>query len=88
MLAEWGSYLADLTPEEIRRGIESLDTDKPPTLPEFRKLCRPNNWQHSGQAYKRNPILDEKYLIGGRMKPKSEVAAGLRELIQKIQEQK
>jgi hypothetical protein len=38
----WATRLADLSGEELKRGVQALaGRDWPPTLPEFRKLCRP-----------------------------------------------
>lgn len=38
----WAEGLADLTADEIRRGLNAcMSREWPPTLPEFRKLCRP-----------------------------------------------
>ena len=38
----WAEDLADLTPEEMARGVDASKASKfPPTLPEFRALCRP-----------------------------------------------
>lgn len=40
----WGEALADMRKDEILRGVESLLTrasEWPPTLPEFRMMCRP-----------------------------------------------
>ena len=40
--AHWVAELTGYTPREIKRGVASMDTrDWPPTLPEFKKLCRP-----------------------------------------------
>ena len=38
-MREWSRALADMTPEQIRRGLDNLRSDWPPTLPEFRALC-------------------------------------------------
>jgi len=38
--AAWASKLADLSPGELKRGIDALP-GFPPTLPEFALLCRP-----------------------------------------------
>lgn len=38
----WANELADLTHAELKRGKEALSSREwPPTLPEFKKLCRP-----------------------------------------------
>lgn len=40
--AIWADDLAGFSDREIKRGLDSCrDRDWPPTLPEFRKLCRP-----------------------------------------------
>lgn len=40
--AVWAEKLAGLTSAELKRGVESLDECVfPPSLPEFRRLCRP-----------------------------------------------
>jgi hypothetical protein len=36
---EWSRALGDMTPEQIRRGIDALTSEWPPTLPEFKALC-------------------------------------------------
>lgn len=36
---EWSRALGDMTPEQIRRGLDNLNSDWPPTLPEFKRLC-------------------------------------------------
>jgi hypothetical protein len=38
-MREWAIGLADMTPEQIRHGIDSMNGDWPPTLPEFKRLC-------------------------------------------------
>lgn len=38
--AQWARELADFAPQEIKRGLEA-DKPWPPTLPEFKLLCRP-----------------------------------------------
>ncbi len=41
LVAHWGQELAGYQPIEIQRGLKALETrDWPPTLPEFKKLCR------------------------------------------------
>jgi len=41
LVEHWGQELAGYQPIEIARGLKSLETrDWPPTLPEFKKLCR------------------------------------------------
>lgn len=38
----WAQRLSDLNGDELKRGVSLLDTkDWPPTLSEFRKMCRP-----------------------------------------------
>lgn len=42
VMQTWGRDLADMNREELARGVESCrDRRYPPTLPEFRELCRP-----------------------------------------------
>jgi hypothetical protein len=42
LIAHWSRELAGYLPQEIRRGLDALESrDWPPTLPEFKKLCRP-----------------------------------------------
>ena len=38
-MAEWAAGLADVTPEQVRRGLNALTSEWPPTLPEFKALC-------------------------------------------------
>jgi hypothetical protein len=41
LIAHWGRELAGYTGAEIKRGLDALSTREwPPTLPEFKKLCR------------------------------------------------
>lgn len=41
LVAFWGEQLAGYSGAEIKRGLDALSTrDWPPTLPEFKKLCR------------------------------------------------
>lgn len=41
-LSHWANSLAGYTVEEIKRGLAALDgREWPPTLPEFKRLCRP-----------------------------------------------
>jgi hypothetical protein len=42
-MSEWAEVLADLSPEQIRHGIERLDDEAPkfpPNVMEFKQLCR------------------------------------------------
>jgi hypothetical protein len=42
MVAHWSAGLRGFTPREIKRGMAALEhREWPPTLPEFKKLCRP-----------------------------------------------
>jgi hypothetical protein len=42
MKSHWVSEFFGYTPREIKRGLDAIDTkDWPPTLPEFKKMCRP-----------------------------------------------
>lgn len=42
LIAHWARELAGYTGPEIKRGLTALDArDWPPTLPEFKKMCRP-----------------------------------------------
>lgn len=42
LIAHWASELGAFNGNEIKRGIAAMETrDWPPTLPEFKKLCRP-----------------------------------------------
>lgn len=41
-LEHWGAQLAGYTVDEIKRGLAALgERDWPPTLPEFKRMCRP-----------------------------------------------
>jgi hypothetical protein len=41
LIAHWSRELAGYTGAELKRGVDALSTkDWPPTLPEFKKLCR------------------------------------------------
>lgn len=42
LTAHWAREMASYTPAEIKRGLAALELrDWPPTLPEFKKMCRP-----------------------------------------------
>lgn len=42
LIAYWGAQLAGFTGPELKRGVDALDArDWPPTLPEFKRMCRP-----------------------------------------------
>ncbi|AEV24608.1 hypothetical protein Dsui_0188 [Azospira oryzae PS] len=42
VMRTWAQDLADMTPDEVTRGVNACrDRKFPPTLPEFRELCRP-----------------------------------------------
>ena len=42
VMATWAEDLGDMTREELVRGVDACRSRKfPPTLPEFRELCRP-----------------------------------------------
>lgn len=41
-VAEWHRELKGFRPEDIRRGLESVPDDWPPTLPQFAKACLPD----------------------------------------------
>ena len=42
LIAHWARELAGYTGQEIKRGLAGIDTREwPPTLPEFKKMCRP-----------------------------------------------
>jgi len=59
--ATWAKALADLTPEEIGAGLaRCLERDWPPTLPEFRALCRRQQSQETAfiEAVRRFPRRD------------------------------
>lgn len=43
VMRTWAEDLADMTRDEISRGVSACrDSKFPPTLPEFRQLCRPS----------------------------------------------
>jgi hypothetical protein len=50
-MREWAMALADMTPEQIRRGLDSLNSDWPPTLPEFKRLCMGRGVNEFGLDY-------------------------------------
>lgn len=42
LLGYWGQQLAGFTGAELKRGLDGLEArDWPPTLPEFKRMCRP-----------------------------------------------
>lgn len=41
LIAHWAAEMASYSPQEIKRGLDALELrDWPPTLPEFKKMCR------------------------------------------------
>ena len=40
-LGEWALGLAGFSADEIKHGLDSWDCEWPPTLPQFREVCRP-----------------------------------------------
>ena len=48
---EWSRALGDMTPEQIRRGLDNLNSDWPPTLPEFKRLCEGRGKNEYGLDY-------------------------------------
>lgn len=58
----WLSGLVDMTPDELRTGLVACMTwepEWPPTLPQFRKLCRPIQ-QAAHEAYQRLPEPEDR----------------------------
>lgn len=58
----WLAGLVDMTPEELRTGLVACMTwepEWPPTLPQFRKLCRPVQ-QAAHEIYQRLPEPEER----------------------------
>lgn len=53
-MAEWSQGLAGMTGEQIKRGLDTWDSQWPPSLPEFRAACRGESadWAHRGAAYR------------------------------------
>lgn len=41
MAAEWGRVLSHLRPEDIKRGLDSWDSEYPPNVMQFRRACQP-----------------------------------------------
>ena len=64
---EWARELAGLTGEQIRRGLDSLPKDWPPTAGEFRELCTGVSETHKENAamYRddRPRITDKAHLL-------------------------
>ena len=61
----WWLGLRDLKPEQIKRGIESLrDSAKPfpPSLPEFRGLCKGSGGVESWEAICHKPFVPDRAL--------------------------
>lgn len=51
VMATWAADLADMSRDELARGVTAcLDRPYPPTLPEFRALCRPPIDQETAHA--------------------------------------
>jgi len=64
---EWAHEIAGLTPEQIRRGLDNLPKDWPPTAGEFRDLCLGVSDAHkeNAAAYRddRPRITDKAHLL-------------------------
>ena len=61
-LTEWAEGLAGLTNEEIKTGLDRWDGDWPPSLPEFRKACLPQDedgWLEYGKRIGCDPKVGE-----------------------------
>lgn len=60
-IADWQEQLAGLTDEQIAMGLRNLETDWPPSVHEFRRLCEgrqeKEHWQHSTAAYRQESSL-------------------------------
>ena len=50
-MKEWGQYLGELKPEQIKRGLANLP-DFPPSLPAFKNLCLVADSLHNSAAYR------------------------------------
>ena len=70
-MTEWASGLGDLTPEELRRGLNEWQKDWPPSLPEFHAACKGHDREHRSAAYRFTPALP---------KPKADPAKAAAEL--------
>ncbi|WP_430009863.1 hypothetical protein [Methylophaga lonarensis] len=55
-IADWQEVLGGLTDEQIVHGLHVLDSDWPPSVTEFKKLClgaQPaEGWEHNTAAYR------------------------------------
>jgi len=51
MTAEWSARLAGVTDMQIKRALDRLRDDFPPSLPKFVSLCR-EGWEQRTEAYK------------------------------------
>jgi len=51
---EWSDLLADVSGEQVKRGLANWREDWPPSAPEFRKACLGGKGDalHLGRAYK------------------------------------
>ena len=55
-MQEWGEALADLTGQQIKRGLDECRSQKswPPSIAEFIELAKgSSSWEHKSGAYKR-----------------------------------
>ena len=52
-IKEWAEGLGGYTGEQIKKGLDSLNNEWPPSLPEFQKACGKitKSWQHNSPAY-------------------------------------
>ena len=80
----WSEGLAGVTGEQIKRGLEGLKGDWPPSLPEFKKLCLYTRYQHPAHVefYKKKSI-DSDDLKAHRKKIALNALSNIRDILKK-----
>lgn len=74
----WSIALGDLTPEELGRGLRACverDDPWPPSLPEFRRLCRPPKRENEAMYRYSGPMLPHLLSPEQRAEGRANVAA-------------
>jgi len=87
----WGAGLAGLTGEDIKRGLESLSGEWPPSMPEFKELCLNGVKNGLGLDYtppchaefKRDRAIESDTLISKRKKAARSAFANINKILKK-----
>lgn len=52
-MAAWDKALEGISDKQIERGMKNIQTEWPPSAPEFRRNCLDSSWEHAGPAYRK-----------------------------------